>query len=227
VSHRHYCPLLFMLMFSAVSAFAQSDRRPEFFVGYSNLQAEGFPDRNDPNNFFSNAFLNRRATLHGINLEATLFPLDHVGVTGNISYNRRKRSADVGATSNSEHTDLWYFLGGPSYVFPDQGHLVPFARIMAGAAHTGYEAVIQRTAANGNLTSSFDVGGTDFAMAIGAGLDVRVSDRFKVRVIQVDYAPVFLGDRTVAVLGATGVLQPRTLDGQRQDNLRFSFGVSF
>ena len=39
--------------------------------------------------------------------------------------------------------------------------------------------------------------------------------------------PFFSGDRAVAVLGQAGVLQPRLLDGQRQDNIRFSFGVTF
>jgi hypothetical protein len=64
-------------------------------------------------------------------------------------------------------------------------------------------------------------------MAFGAGLDVRVNDRFKIRIIQADYAPIFSGDRAVAVLGQGGVLQPRFLDAQRQDNIRFSFGVTF
>ena len=56
---------------------------------------------------------------------------------------------------------------------------------------------------------------------------MRVNDKFKVRVIQVDYTPVFLGDRAISVLGQAGVLQPVTLEGQRQDNVRFSFGVTF
>jgi hypothetical protein len=64
-------------------------------------------------------------------------------------------------------------------------------------------------------------------MAFGAGLDVKVNDRFKIRIIQADYAPIFLGDRAVAVLGAAGVLQPRVLSSQRQDNVRFTFGVTF
>ena len=104
---------------------------------------------------------------------------------------------------------------------------MPFVRILAGVARTGYEAAIERSVSNGNLRSTFNIGSTDFAMAFGAGLDVKVNDRVKVRIIQVDYAPIFLGDRAVAVLSQAGVLQPRVLDGQRQDNVRFTFGVNF
>jgi len=218
-----------MILVSALSSFAQNDRRPEFFVGYSNLQAEGMPDRNDPNNFFSNSFLNRRTTLHGLDGEVTLYPIASsiIGLTGNISFNRKHRSADVSGGSNSENTNVWYFMAGPAYVFPDQGRLVPFVRVLAGVAHTGYEASIERSVASGNLSSTFNVGSTDFSMGVGAGLDVKLNDRLKLRIIQVDYAPIFLGDRAVAVLSQAGVLQPRVLDGQRQDNLRFTFGVSF
>jgi len=229
MSFRHCYSALFVLLLSSVLAFAQEERGTEFSVGYSNLQAEGMPDRNDPNNFFTSSFLTNRTTLHGVNGEATFYPLEStvLGLTANISLNRMGRSADITGGSNAEHTNVWYFMAGPAYVFPDQGRLVPFVRIMAGFAHTGYEAAIERSAASGTLKSTFNVGSNDFAMAFGAGLDVKLNDRFKIRLIQADYAPIFLGDRAVAVLGAAGVLVPRVLNGQRQDNVRFTFGVTF
>jgi len=229
MSFRHCYSALFVLLLMSVLAFAQEERTTEFSVGYSNLQAEGMPDRNDPNNFFTSSFLDHRTTLHGVNGEVTLYPLESsvLGLTANISLNRMGRSADVTGGSNKEHTNVWYFMAGPAYVFPDQGRLVPFIRVMAGLAHTGYEAAQERSVANGNLRSTFNIGSNDFAMAFGAGLDVKLSDRFKIRLIQADYAPIFLGDRAVAVLGAAGILQPRVLTSQRQDNVRFTFGVTF
>jgi opacity protein-like surface antigen len=219
--------MLAVFLFSGGSLFAQSERKPEVFIGYSNLQDEGLPDRNDPNNFFSNDFFNRRTTLQGVNAAVTLFPFETFGITGDLSYNRKNRTLDIADGTDSEHTDVWYFLAGPSYVFPTTGRFQPIARAMAGIARTGYEAASERDLAGGTRTSSFDVGSTDFALGIGGGLDVRVNDKFKVRVIQVDYTPVFLGDRAISVLGQAGVLQPVTLEGQRQDNVRFSFGVTF
>ena len=91
----------------------------------------------------------------------------------------------------------------------------------------GYKASTNRNGSGGTFTSSFETGTTDFAMAFGAGLDFKASDRFKIRLVQIDYAPIFLGDRSVAVLGSAGALQPLTLSGQRQDNFRFSFGITF
>ncbi len=77
------------------------------------------------------------------------------------------------------------------------------------------------------MQNSFDTSSTDFAMAVGGGLDVRMGQKLKVRVVQVDFAPVFLRDRSIQVLGTSGVIEPGRLQGQRQDNVRFSFGVIF
>ena len=69
----------------------------------------------------------------------------------------------------------------------------------------------------------------DTARQVALALRDEVADleAAGVRIIQIDYAPVFLSDRSVAVLGQAGVLQPVRLDGQREDNIRFSFGVTF
>jgi len=230
VSYRLCHWLVLMLLLSAISAFGQNEGRPEFFVGYSNLLAKGVPDSsNDPSSFFNGDFVNNRGGLHGITGEVSLYPstTSPFGLTGNISFNRMGKSAEIATGSNKEKTNVWYFMAGPSYVFPDQGRLVPFVRIMAGIARTNYEAAIERDVANATLKSTFDFGGTDFAMGFGAGLDLKVNDRFKVRIIQADYAPIFMGDRSVAVLVPGNVFVPRVFEGQRQDNIRFSFGVTF
>jgi hypothetical protein len=91
-------------MFSG-TLFAQNEGEPQFFVGYSNLQAEGLPEKNDPDNLFSPDFLDRRTTLHGINAEVT-FPLSMLGITGDFSFNRNDRSQDVVNGSDSINTDI-------------------------------------------------------------------------------------------------------------------------
>jgi hypothetical protein len=78
------------------------------------------------------------------------------------------------------------------------------------------------------VTSSFDTNSTSFAMGIGGGLDVRLGDGpVRLRIIQVDYTPIFFSDRSVNVLGAVGGIQPVNLEGQRADNVRFAFGIVF
>ena len=213
------CALLAMVLFSTVCVYAQSERGYGVFVGYSNLQAQALRNTND--------FLDRRLTLNGVNGAATLFALGSIGVTGDVSWNRQGNSVDVANGKDSEHTDVWYFMGGPSYSYAVSEHFQPFARILAGVARTNFQAKQKRTFTDTNRTTLFDLGSTDFAMGFGGGLDIRVSDRFHVRAIQFDWAPVFFDDDAITVLGTPGVLRTGFLDGKRQDNFRFSFGVTF
>jgi len=225
--------LVFLLMLSfSVSSYAQ-EGKPTFFVGYSNLQAEGLPDKNDPDNLLSPDFLDRRTTMHGVNGEVTI-PLgifgatsNALGITGDLSFNRNKESVDVTAGSQAAKTDVIYFVAGPSFHFLRTTRFEPFARLMGGGARTNFEIETRRDLASGTVRNEFDTHSTDLALMVGGGLDVRVNDRVKLRVLQIDYAPIFLGDRAVTVLGAAGALQSVELEGQRQDQVRFSFGVSF
>ena len=62
---KRYVLLTGVLMLCSISLFAQSERRkPEIFLGYSNLQAQGLPDKNNVTGIFESDFLNSRTTLH-------------------------------------------------------------------------------------------------------------------------------------------------------------------
>jgi opacity protein-like surface antigen len=215
-----------LLALSATSLFSQSDVRPRYFIGYSNLQAEGLPNKNDPDNIISPDFLDRRSTLHGVNAEATL-PIQNFGITGDFSFNRNKQSSDFSNASQSMKTDVFYFVAGPSFQFRNQSRFEPFVRLMGGAARTNFEVSTRRSLAAGTVSNDFDTGSTDLALMVGGGVDMRVNDRVTLRVLQVDWAPIFLGDRAVRILGQAGALQTTELEGQRQDHVRFSFGVTF
>jgi opacity protein-like surface antigen len=215
-----------LIALSATSLFSQSDVKPRYFIGYSNLQGEGLPNKNDPDNIISPDFLDRRSTLHGVNAEATL-PIQNFGITGDFSFNRNKQSSDFSNARQSIKTDVFYFVGGPSFQFRNQTRFEPFVRLMGGAARTNFNVSTERTVTAGTLSNDFDTGSTDLAVMVGGGVDMRVNDRITLRVLQVDYAPIFLGDRAVRVLGQAGALVTTDLTGQRQDNVRFSFGVTF
>lgn len=209
-----------------IAAPLVSAQSPEFFIGYSNLQSEGLPERNDPGWAFNSDFFKSRTTLHGINAAVTGY-IENFGITGDFSFNRKGHSDDFAGGQSKRHTDTYYFLAGPTVKLNKGGKAQPFGRVMAGAAHTRFEASTEFDNPLGTNTSSFDVGSTDFTAAVGGGVDIRMGERVKLRVVQVDWAPVFLRDRTVQVLGANGVIQPSTLNGQRQDNWRFAFGFAF
>jgi opacity protein-like surface antigen len=200
----------------------------EFFVGYTNLQSEGLPNRNTPGWVFDNSFFRDRSTQHGANVELSGFATNWFSLTGDVSFARQSESASNGSSgTNTTRTDTYYFMGGPSWKIRKTFHLEPFARVMAGAAHTHYRASTSTPSGGGTTTNAFTAGSTDFAASVGGGFDIRLADHAKLRILQVDYAPVFLRDRTVNVLGAAGAITPTDLEGQRQDNFRFSFGFVF
>lgn len=218
--------LLMCVFVIAPMSFAQDDKRAEFFVGYSNLQAEGLPDRNGPSIFLTD-FFERRTTLHGVNAEVTGFFSKRFGITGDFSFNRQERDDDLANGLDTIKTDVYYFMGGPTLKFRNDGRVEPFVRVLAGGAHTRFEVSALRNVTGGTVTTSFEADSTDFAMGIGGGVDIRLGDKFSLRIFQVDYAPVFLRDRSINVLGQAGAIQPFRLEGQRQDNIRFSFGLVF
>jgi len=216
-------PVVFM--FSAASLFAQSDRRAEVFVGYSNLQAEGVLDTSSVGGLLSSAFLNNRTNMHGFNTDASAFLTDSVALTGNFSFNENGRSANFLGT-DSIKTDILYFMGGPMLLIGHSGRLQPFVRVLAGGAQTRFNVKTELPII-GNLTPSFSTNTTSFAAGAGGGLDWRVGDKLKVRVFQVDYVPVFLSNQSIGTLSGIGALNPLSLSSGRMDNVRFSAGIVF
>ena len=81
---RRILSLIPLLLLPAASLFAQSERKPEVFFGYSNLQGQGLQDQN--------GLFNNRATLHGFDTEVTPFLGDRFGITGDFSFNENGRS---------------------------------------------------------------------------------------------------------------------------------------
>ena len=214
-------------MFSGISLFAQSERKPEIFFGYSNLQAQGLPDRNNSTGIFGSDFFNNRTTLHGFNTEVSGFLADTFGITGSFSFNENSRSNSTLSRTDSVKTDIFYFMGGPTLTIGRSRRLQPFAHFLAGGAHTRFDVTSEQRLSVGNFTNSFKTGTTDFAIGTGGGLDWRIADRVKVRLFQIDYVPVFLRDSSFRTLTAAGAIEPFTLNGQRMDNVRFSFGIVF
>jgi hypothetical protein len=202
----------------------------EAFVGYTNLQAEGLPEKNDPTwSAFDVPFFKQRTTLHGINgsfsgyLNGSNFAL-----TGDLSWARRGHSGVFDGEERSRHIDTSYFVGGPTVKLTRREKWQPFARILAGVARTSFEASTTTSQPGGGTsTQEFDVASSDFTASADGGIDLQLGESTKLRLFQVDWMPIFLSDRSVEILGSGGVLQPANLNHQRQDNRRFSIGLVF
>ncbi len=211
----------------APAVFAQSDKRVEFFVGYSHLQAEGIPDPDEPGDVFDDDFFDRRRGLHGFNASIGGYFNSVLGLKGDFSFHRNEDSSPFTGGRDTVENRVMYFMGGPVAKFNNSARVAPFVHALFGGAHSRFEVEAIRDVPGGTTRNTFDVGKTDFAMAVGGGVDIRLGERTSLRAFQVDYAPVFLGDRTVNILGSAGALVPLTLEGQRQDSVRFSIGIVF
>src|SRR5215467_8078862 len=114
-------------------SFAQAlGNNIKFFVGYSNLQAEGLANKNtDLPDVLNTSFFQDRTTLHGGNAELTV-AFKGIGVTGDASFDRKHKGTDTTGAHNFNNTDVSYFMIGPSFAYTGHSSVEPFARIMAG-----------------------------------------------------------------------------------------------
>jgi opacity protein-like surface antigen len=103
-------------------------------------------------------------------------------------------------------TNLYTFMAGPRVSLRGE-RVTPFAHVLLGGARAS------RVPVSNTTPLRFD-GDGGFAMAMGGGLDVKVSDSVSLRAIQGEYMFTKIG-------GSGSVLR------DTQSHLRLSFGVNF
>jgi opacity protein-like surface antigen len=190
-------------------AVAQSDdgSRAEFFAGYSVLRTRYKAQQTNPPMPVGVAFAGRQI-LNGFNASATVYLAEAFGLTGDFSgHFETHRLPDPLGGNIDTHIRVFNLLGGPQYKFRNDSRVTPFVRGLAGITNTRSRLEVP------SLNSTSTASSTDFALAIGGGVDVRVSKHVDLRVFQFDYNPVFLSSGNELGFGG------------RADNVRFSFGV--
>ncbi|HSE97810.1 MAG TPA: outer membrane beta-barrel protein, partial [Blastocatellia bacterium] len=154
--------LLAVLFVAHVPAQAQESYPVvEIFGGYSYLSAEILDDREG-------------LGVPGFIVSVAGNPSPYIGIVGEISghYGNVTRT---GVTPDPQFdADVYYFLFGPRFT-ARRGNINLFAHTLIGAARTKVE---------------FADSETDFAFAIGGGMDINASKEIAVRLFQVDYAPI-------------------------------------
>jgi opacity protein-like surface antigen len=202
--------LVAIVLACAPAGFAQSDYSNwEFFIGYAHERASNGGDRLDAQGRALNAngttsrvdFRNERVPYHGVTGEVVANVHKNVGLVGNFSATFANTEFNDRLSGRVFEARLarYTLLFGPRVNFRNSSPLIPFAHALFGA--TRYTADFKN-----DDFSCPDTNETAFAMALGAGLDIRASDRIDIRPIQVDYLPVFF-------------------DNRREDGVRFSAGV--
>lgn len=212
--HMYKVTLANLVIFCCASVAAtQSNPSPraEVFGGYSVLKTKYETERRPGPPMPVIVFFSGLQTLNGFNASATGYLTRCFGLTGDFSAHFTTNSlADPLGGNIETKIRVFNILGGPQYKFRNHSRVMPFVRALAGVAHT--RARLEVPSLNATETKS----STDFALAIGGGVDVRASDHVDLRIIQADYNPIFLSRGNDLGFGKT-----------RADNVRFSFGVVF
>ena len=141
-----------------------------------------------------------------------------VGAVGELAYSTKDETGTAGGSPFGARYHGTTVMGGIQVKnnLKEGPRFKPFGHVLAGFAHQ-------------TITSSdFDTTGlsaNSFTMAFGGGVDIRVHHNVDIRVLQVDYNPIFR-NKDVIVIDPTTV-PPTTVSFSRQDNIRIGFGVVF
>jgi hypothetical protein len=239
--------LLFILPFLASAALAQSYPKVTYYGGLAHalqrpnsgtyIVSEGGED------FAFEPCGADGADILGANLQHSLCSRrDFHGADASIKYNvsrylgvrtdlsamwGKTRAVDTFGDGADAHTD--------TNVFHDRTLLVvtgieladnaaarwrPFAHVMAGLARQTSRDVQTST---GPFNFELRDNVTSFAMKIGGGIDLPITPRLDVRVIEIDYTPVFARGRHVP--GNADFDQ--SVKGRTAQNVTFGFGLVF
>lgn len=146
-------------------------------------------------------FFCARRNFNGFDAAVTGNLSRYAGITGNVTGHWKKTSyldnftpPGVNQTLSNDEK-LWSFLGGVQFKDNSRSKRIkPFGHVLAGFARYSNEqsqTLDLFPAFNFTIEDRF----TSFAMKIGGGVDLKAGKRIDIRLIQVDYTPVFAKDR--------------------------------
>ncbi|HEY0404353.1 MAG TPA: outer membrane beta-barrel protein [Pyrinomonadaceae bacterium] len=201
--------LIALIVACASVSFAQSSddyNKVEFYGGYSHARVDTGVDDQDFRDFVGNT-----RGFNGFDTSITGNLSRYFGLKADFTAHFKNDSfTDTGITVNTKER-IYNLLGGVQVKDNSKDARVkPFAHALAGFARQSSRFTAPL------VTDTFEVKDTSFALKLGGGLDIRVSPKVDVRVIELDYNPIFLGDQTI--LGTT-------FQGQTQHNFTIGAGI--
>lgn len=227
--------LLMILFASSQFAMAQSDdRKVEVFVGFSALAAQNALTNKDIKTFdgitpaqfqtlagFELLNNERYVPAYGFEANVTRYFSKHVGISGDVSgYYKRGHNFRIATSLFKADHSIYHFMAGPKAKFLNDHRASVFLHALGGVARTSvsYREVTPTNPVTANDSS------TRFAMALGGGVDLRISKRVSARVFQMDWIPMLGKDRRVTANDGTVVdIMGRAQSG----NFRLSAGLVF
>lgn len=257
--------LTLFVFFCASFAMAQDDyHKFEISGGYALTRADGYPgDRLVSSDGTSTSFVTsnpdstKRRNMNGFDTSAVYNFSKYIGAKFSFSgsYGRDENAFLPGGTFqrttapttilvvpgitgiNTRLTQYNYMGGVQIKNNLKEKKIKPFTHFMVGIAQqkTDFTNIDQQRT---NILGASEIKNNGFTYALGGGIDIRAGKRLDIRVIQIDYNPVFIKAQTTRAVGDTidaGVTnfnQVRAFFSngfakRRQDNLRIGFGIVF
>lgn len=218
-----------LILVCTTAALAQDEyKKYEFFAGYSALYLDNLAG--DTSSPAIDDVLGEKQTLRGFNLAAGYNFHKYIGAKFDYSLHLREDEFTRPLGSGTIDSTLQNFLGGIQVKdnSTDGPRFKPFGHALFGIAVQKVDVDSPQLPALFGI-SDFSTNETSFAMAFGGGLDIKLNDRFDLRVVQIDWNIIKRGDQQVGtVLVPTPfqtVGQPFVIPGTRQDNLRLGIGI--
>lgn len=235
---------IFFVSLCAFQAFAQTStdyNKVEFYGGYSRASVQ--PNARSGSAFGSTfapcsstatdilgknfqTFFCQRHGYNGFDTSITYNFSRYLGVKANITRHSTTipfvDTFDGTAETNTVTERIYNFLGGVQVKDNSKtARFKPFAHALVGAARNARNEVNTSPIPLDNFTNRSKV--TSFAMKLGGGLDVRVHRRIDLRLIEVDYNPIFTRDYDVSGNPFTAI----HTNAKRANNITIGFGITF
>ena len=174
---------------------------------------------------FQSFFCTRR-NFNGFDASATFNLTKYIGIKGNVTGHFRSQSYvdrfnPPGVTQLIDNQErLYHFLGGIQIKNNSKSaRFKPFAHALVGfARYTNRQSQDLDLFPFANFT--IEDRETSFAGKLGGGIDLRAGKRFDVRVIEVDYNPVFAGNRN-----PRSIAGPFTVNFSGKTGHNFTVGI--
>jgi hypothetical protein len=193
---------------------------------FTNLCSAATGEEIGPN---SQKFFCTRRNFNGFDGSVTYNVSRYIGIKGDFTAHFKSQSfvdkfTPPGVTQTLANTErLYNFLGGVQVKNNSrEARFKPFAHALVGIAR--YTNRQQQTL---DLFPQFNFSiedrETSFAMKLGGGLDIRAGKRIDIRIIELDYNPVFAGDRQPKSIA--GPFTSVSFTGKTANNFTVGVGI--
>jgi opacity protein-like surface antigen len=174
---------------------------------------------------FQKFFCDRRG-FNGFDTSVAFNFTKYLGVKGNFSgHFKSDRFVDTSPpTTNVTKERLYNFLAGVQIKDNSATTRVkPYAHALFGVAH--YTVNDTQTSPVAFLNFNVRDSNRSFAMKLGGGIDLRASEHIDLRLVEINYNPIFAGQRTL--VGGPVPSNPLVANGRTAHNFTIGVGVAF